>query len=90
MTQPGTRGWIIEGLGLSPVTGGRYEMICLPVRLHGSDGAPARAVPWPIAGRSPDRPTTFTEAVSMAAQKVCRTIGIGHFPPVWSYLGPPE
>ena len=31
---------------------------------------------------------TFTEAVSMAAQKVCRTIGIGHFPPAWSYLGP--
>ena len=33
---------------------------------------------------------TFTEAVSMAAQKVCRAIGIGHFPPAWSYLGPPE
>ena len=36
--------WIIEGLDLSPVTGGRYEMICLPVKLHGSDGAPARAL----------------------------------------------
>jgi CheY-specific phosphatase CheX len=24
---------------------------------------------------------TFTEAVSMAAQKACRTIGIGRFPP---------
>ena len=33
---------------------------------------------------------TFTEAVSMAAQKVCRTIGIGQFPPAWSDLGPPE
>ena len=33
---------------------------------------------------------TFTEAVSMAAQKVCRSIGIGQFPPAWSYLGPPE
>ena len=33
---------------------------------------------------------TFTEAVSMAAQKVCRAIGIGQFPPAWSYLGPPE
>jgi pyruvate/2-oxoglutarate dehydrogenase complex dihydrolipoamide dehydrogenase (E3) component len=33
---------------------------------------------------------TFTEAVSMAAQKVCRNIGIGKFPPAWSYLGPPE
>ena len=42
--------WIIEGLDLSPVTGGRYEMICLPVKLHGSDGAPARAILRPIAG----------------------------------------
>ena len=33
---------------------------------------------------------TFTEAVSMAAQKVCRIIGIGQFPPSWSYLGHPE
>jgi pyruvate/2-oxoglutarate dehydrogenase complex dihydrolipoamide dehydrogenase (E3) component len=30
---------------------------------------------------------TFTEAVSMAAQKACRTIDIGQFPPAWSYLG---
>jgi hypothetical protein len=29
---------------------------------------------------------TFTEAVSMAAQKICRALGIGHFPEVWSYL----
>jgi arylformamidase len=33
---------------LSAVTGGRYEMICLPVKLHGSDGAPARAILRPI------------------------------------------
>lgn len=31
---------------------------------------------------------TFTEAVSTAAQKVCRTIG--QFPPAWGYLGPPN
>jgi pyruvate/2-oxoglutarate dehydrogenase complex dihydrolipoamide dehydrogenase (E3) component len=30
---------------------------------------------------------TFTEGVSMAAQKICRNIGIGRFPPAWSYLG---
>jgi pyruvate/2-oxoglutarate dehydrogenase complex dihydrolipoamide dehydrogenase (E3) component len=30
---------------------------------------------------------TFTEGVSMAAQKICRAIGIGGFPQVWSYLG---
>jgi arylformamidase len=40
--------WIIEGLDLSHVTGGRYEMICLPVKLHGADGAPARALLRPI------------------------------------------
>jgi pyruvate/2-oxoglutarate dehydrogenase complex dihydrolipoamide dehydrogenase (E3) component len=33
---------------------------------------------------------TFTEAVSMAAQKACRIIGIGQFPAAWSYLGPPD
>jgi pyruvate/2-oxoglutarate dehydrogenase complex dihydrolipoamide dehydrogenase (E3) component len=33
---------------------------------------------------------TFTEGVSMAAQKICRTIGIGSFPQAWSYLGPDE
>jgi pyruvate/2-oxoglutarate dehydrogenase complex dihydrolipoamide dehydrogenase (E3) component len=30
---------------------------------------------------------TFTEGVSMAAQKICRAIGVGGFPRVWSYLG---
>jgi len=40
--------WIIEGLDLSAVSGGRYEMICLPVKLHGSDGAPARAILRPM------------------------------------------
>jgi pyruvate/2-oxoglutarate dehydrogenase complex dihydrolipoamide dehydrogenase (E3) component len=29
---------------------------------------------------------TFTEAICMAAQKVCRTLGIGSFPRLWSYL----
>lgn len=33
---------------------------------------------------------TFTEAVSMAAQKVCRSLGIGRFPPAWSDLGRQE
>ena len=33
---------------------------------------------------------TFTEGVSMAAQKICRTIGIGRFPQAWSYLGSEE
>jgi arylformamidase len=40
--------WIIEGLDLSAVSAGRYELICLPVKLHESDGAPARAIVRPI------------------------------------------
>jgi arylformamidase len=45
--------WIIEGLNLSPVTGGRYEMICLPVKISGSDGAPARAILRPMGPSQP-------------------------------------
>lgn len=36
--------WIIEGLNLKDVEPGDYELICLPLKLVGSDGAPARAV----------------------------------------------
>ena len=36
--------WIIEGLNLARVKPGRFEMICLPIRFHGGDGAPARAL----------------------------------------------
>ena len=35
--------WIIEGLDLSRVTEGSYELACLPLKLVGADGAPARA-----------------------------------------------
>jgi arylformamidase len=35
---------IVEGLDLRGVPAGRYELICLPLRLAGLDGAPARAV----------------------------------------------
>ena len=35
-------------MDLSAVRAGRYEMICLPVKLHGSDGAPARALLRPL------------------------------------------
>ena len=36
--------WIIEGLNLSKVKPGRYELVCLPLKVLGSEGAPARAV----------------------------------------------
>ena len=35
---------ILEGLDLSAVTPGPYELICLPLRLAGADGAPCRAL----------------------------------------------
>lgn len=35
---------IIEGLQLSEPAAGEYELICLPLRLKGLDGAPARCV----------------------------------------------
>jgi arylformamidase len=35
---------IIEGLDLSEVEAGDYEMICLPMKIEGGDGAPARVV----------------------------------------------
>ena len=36
--------WIVEALDLSHVTAGKYELICLPLRLVQRDGAPARAI----------------------------------------------
>jgi arylformamidase len=35
---------LLEGIDLSAIVPGRYELICFPLRLHGSDGAPCRAV----------------------------------------------
>lgn len=40
--------WIIEGLNLEGVEAGDYELVCLPLKLMGSDGAPARAVVRPL------------------------------------------
>jgi arylformamidase len=41
---------IIEGLDLSQVRPGRYDLICLPLRLVRGDGAPARAILRCVAG----------------------------------------
>ena len=35
---------VVEGLNLSAVDPGEYEIFCLPLKLAGSDGAPARTV----------------------------------------------
>ncbi len=39
--------WVIEGLDLSKVTPGRYQLICLPLKVVDGDGAPARAIVKP-------------------------------------------
>lgn len=36
--------WIIEGLNLAQAQPGIYDLICLPLRIVGGDGAPARAI----------------------------------------------
>ena len=35
---------VVEGLNLSQVPEGRYQLICLPLKVRGGDGAPARVV----------------------------------------------
>lgn len=36
--------WIIEGLNFDGVKPGNYDLICLPIKLHRGDGAPARCL----------------------------------------------
>jgi arylformamidase len=43
--------WLIEGLNLAAVKPGGYELICLPLRVVGADGAPARAILRPRGRR---------------------------------------
>ena len=40
---------ILEGLDLRGVPEGEYNLVCLPLKVQGGDGAPARAVLLPIA-----------------------------------------
>src|SRR6185437_12770026 len=54
---------VIEGLNLSEISSGEYELICLPLRITGGDGAPARALLRPAAS---DRvPQTAHEVFSV-------------------------
>jgi arylformamidase len=40
----GAEVWIIEGLDLSRVKPGVYDLVCLPLKIPGADGAPARVI----------------------------------------------
>ncbi|MHC4213528.1 MAG: cyclase family protein [Planctomycetota bacterium] len=35
---------VLEGLNLTGISSGNYELICLPIKLRGAEGAPARVV----------------------------------------------
>lgn len=48
----------LEGLNLSGVKPGLYELICLPLKLVGAEGAPARAVLRQISGLDENSSTT--------------------------------
>jgi arylformamidase len=54
---------IIEGLNLAGVTPGRYELVCLPLKILGCDGAPARALVRSLARptRAETKPVNDTE-----------------------------
>lgn len=47
---------IVEGLDLSRVVPGRYELCCLPMKLAGVEAAPARAVLLPPPPEAPETP----------------------------------
>lgn len=36
--------WVLEGIVLTPVEPGEYELACMPLLIPGADGAPARAM----------------------------------------------
>jgi len=38
---------VIEDLDLRAVEPGAYLLVCLPLKIAGCDGAPARALLWP-------------------------------------------
>ena len=40
--------WIIEGMNFAGVDPGRYQLVCLPLRIQGADGAPARVILQPM------------------------------------------
>ena len=49
----GAEVWIIEGLDLSKVKPGDYDLICLPIKFHNGDGAPSRCLLRPLITNHP-------------------------------------
>jgi len=40
--------WLIEGMNLSAISAGKYNLICLPLKLMNSEGSPVRAILQPV------------------------------------------
>jgi arylformamidase len=53
---------VVEGLDLRAVSPGAYFLVCLALKVAGCDGAPARAVLWPITERE-GRPPRLQSAL---------------------------
>lgn len=47
----GAQVWVIEGLDLSAIEPGDYELMCLPLKIQGADGAPCRALLRPAKAK---------------------------------------
>jgi arylformamidase len=47
--------WVIEGLDLKRVRPGRVQLVCLPLKIAGGDGAPARALVRPMGHLEKER-----------------------------------
>jgi kynurenine formamidase/threonine dehydrogenase-like Zn-dependent dehydrogenase len=65
---------ILEGLDLSRVNAGSYDVVCLPLKIVGGDGAPARVAirrrePPASRGRASNAPTGKMSAVVVAPQE---------------------
>src|SRR5215813_481619 len=58
---------IIEGLDLSRVEGGFYDVVCLPLKILGGDGAPARVTLRRREGKGARRRTSHAPAGKMRA-----------------------
>jgi kynurenine formamidase/threonine dehydrogenase-like Zn-dependent dehydrogenase len=58
---------IVEGLDLSRVNAGLYDVICLPLKILGGDGAPARVAVRRREGQAARRQTSHVPAGKMRA-----------------------
>lgn len=47
--------WIIEGVDLSGIEPGAYDLVCMPLRIRGAEAAPARVMVRPRPRTAPER-----------------------------------